>query len=62
MRGIAAAVLLLLAACGEGEAREGELSADEERQLDEAAAMLDEPEDSREEEAEEVPTEGDAEQ
>lgn len=45
MRGIAVASLLLLAACGGGEAREGELSADEEEQLDEAAAMLDEPED-----------------
>ena len=44
MRGIAVAALLLLAACGDGETREGELSADEEQQLNEAAAMLDEPE------------------
>lgn len=45
MRGITVvAALLLLAACDDGEARKGELSADEERQLDEAAAMLDEPE------------------
>ena len=55
MRGIATAALLLLAACGDGEAREGELSADEERQLDEAAAMLDEPEDGGE--AEDADTE-----
>ena len=32
---------LLLAACGEPDRREGDLTADEEQQLNEAAAMLD---------------------
>ncbi len=32
---------LLLAACGEPERREGDLSADEEQQLNDAAVMLD---------------------
>lgn len=36
--------LLLLASCGGGEPKPGALSADEERQLNDAAAMLDEPE------------------
>ena len=62
MRGIAVAALFLLAACGDGETREGELSADEERQLNDAAAMLDEPEDGGEDEAEEARTGDDAEQ
>lgn len=45
MRGwVAMAAMLLLGACGGGEDRESELSADEDRQLNEAAAMLDEPE------------------
>ena len=39
----ASALLLLLAACGGDAPDEGKLSADEERQLNEAAAMLDEP-------------------
>lgn len=41
-----AGLLLLLAACGRGEdeVRPGALTADEDRQLNEAAAMLDEPE------------------
>lgn len=36
---------LLLGACGDDEVREGALSADEEQQLNDAAAMLDEPQD-----------------
>lgn len=43
-RGIVLAVTLLLAACGGGEDEEDALSADEDRQLNEAAEMLDEPE------------------
>lgn len=51
-----AAVLaaLLLTGCGGAEPREGALSADEERQLNDAAAMLDEPvEDEAETDADE---------
>lgn len=36
---------LLLAGCGDNAPKDGALSADEERQLNEAAAMLDEPAD-----------------
>ncbi len=44
-RGVAlAALALALAACGDGEVKEGALTADEEQQLNDAAAMLDEPE------------------
>lgn len=42
MRG-ALAALLLLTACGEPEERDGKLTSDEEQQLNDAAAMLDEP-------------------
>lgn len=38
------AALFLLAACGEAEDRQETLTADEEQQLNDAAAMLDEPE------------------
>lgn len=56
MRRIILAAALLLSACGDGEDREGALTADEDRQLNDAAAMLDEPEEEapeREEPAEE---------
>lgn len=43
-RGLGLAAALLLAACGDGEVKEGALTADEEQQLNDAAAMLDEPE------------------
>lgn len=43
-RGASLAVALLLTACGDGEVREGALTTDEEQQLNDAAAMLDEPE------------------
>ena len=43
--GFAALAALTLAACGGGEPKEGALTADEEQQLNDAAAMLDEPED-----------------
>lgn len=42
-RAVVLTAALLLAACGGGEPKEGELSADEDRQLNEAAEMLDEP-------------------
>ncbi len=42
-RALALAAMLMLAACGGGEDRKDELSADEDRQLNDAAAMLDEP-------------------
>ena len=45
-RGLIAAALLL-AACGESETREGALTSDEEQQLNDAAAMLDEPQEER---------------
>lgn len=50
-RGLALAAMLVLAACGGGEDREDELSADEDRQLNDAAAMLDEPEEAENEAA-----------
>lgn len=43
--GVAVLTALTLAACGGGEPKEGGLTADEEQQLNDAAAMLDEPED-----------------
>jgi len=43
--GLAALAALTLTACGGGEPKEGALTADEEQQLNDAAAMLDEPED-----------------
>jgi len=43
--GFAAFAALTLAACGGGEPKDGALTADEEQQLNDAAAMLDEPED-----------------
>lgn len=42
--GFLLAATLLLGACGGPEPREGALTADEEQQLNDAAAMLDEPE------------------
>lgn len=51
--GLTLAAILMLGACGGGEDREGELSADEDRQLNDAAAMLDEPEEETNEGAEE---------
>ena len=41
--GFTAFAALTLAACGGGEPKEGALTADEEQQLNDAAAMLDEP-------------------
>lgn len=40
---LALAALLVLGACGDAEDQEGALSADEDRQLNEAAEMLDQP-------------------
>lgn len=42
--GVGLLASLLLASCGGPEQREGALTADEEQQLNDAAAMLDEPE------------------
>ncbi len=47
-RGMALAAVLLLGACGGGEDKQDALTADEDRQLNDAAAMLDEPQDNRE--------------
>lgn len=41
--GFAALAALTLAACGGSEPKDGALTADEEQQLNDAAAMLDEP-------------------
>lgn len=43
MRLVMAAILLLLAGCGETEDRQASLTQDEEQRLNDAAAMLDEP-------------------
>lgn len=48
-RGWILAAALFVAACGGAEREEGALSSDEERQLNEAAAMLDDPVDAPEE-------------
>ncbi len=42
-RGMALAAALLLGACGGGEDKQDALTTDEDRQLNDAAAMLDEP-------------------
>lgn len=55
-QGLALAAALLLAACGNGEVREGALTADEEQQLNDAAAMLDESDDDADEPAGELET------
>lgn len=49
MRGGLLLAALLLAGCGESETREGALTSDEDRQLNDAAAMLDEPEEDDDE-------------
>lgn len=48
MRGSLVVAVLLLAACGSEAPRAGELTQDEEQQLNDAAAMLDEPDEAAE--------------
>lgn len=61
MRAAIFCALLLLAGCGANEPKEGALSADEERQLNDAAAMLDEPGEKASGEDGNAPAEDDAE-